>query len=508
MSCGQMRCCPVRPARGPHPLRTVAALLTLVSGLAGCGSGSETPGAQPGRASTKVAASPVAGGRPPNIVLITVESLRTDHVGVYGGKSHSRPEVPLTPALDALAKEGVLYEDAHSVTSWTLASHASLFTGLYPTAHQTRHATDRLDDSYKTIAEFLNDRGYDTAGVISGPYLRKVHNLSQGFAHYHDEIASTTHVQAHGEVTNPRLEETLRGVVENELDPSRPFLLFAYFWDNHYDYIPPGPYKTMFEGPDCEEIDVRNYETASIVNDSISPKKLAYVLSQYAGEVRWTDDHLGRFFQLLRDKGLWDNTVIIVTADHGEEFFDHGEKGHFNNVYAETVHVPLVVKYAKGGKAGRDTRLVSLVDILPTILDLTGAPSTNPLDGQSLLQPDPLGGRAIYQELLSVRRLPNPASVMFPTTTRTRNWIAVRQGDYKLVESPELGRKELYDVRKDPREKADLSQANAGVVEGLEAKLSSWQEEERRIAGTYQKGGTAKLTPAETERLRALGYLR
>jgi arylsulfatase A-like enzyme len=97
---------------------------------------------------------------------------------------------------------------------------------------------------------------------------------------------------------------------------------------------------------------------------------------------------------------------------------------------------------------------------------------------------------------------------MFPTTTRTRNWIAVRQGDYKLVESPELGRKELYDVRKDPREKADLSQANAGVVQGLEVKLSSWQEEERRIAGTYQKGGTAKLTPAETERLRALGYLR
>lgn len=487
---------------------TLALLVALA--VSGCSRDSDTNPAASDTNAAPASGTSAGAQRPPNVVLITVESLRTDYVGAYGGKSRSRPEVPLTPNIDALAKEGVVYEDGHSVTSWTLASHASLFTGLYPSAHQTIHATDKLGDSYETLAERLAARGYDTAGVISGPYLRRAHNLNQGFAHYHDEIASQTQVQAHGEVTNPRMEVAIRHVIEHEIDPKRPFMLFAYFWDTHYDYLPPQPFDSMFTGPDCEPINVHNYETSSVVNPSITPGQLAYVLSQYAGEVRETDEALGRFFQLLKDKGLWDDTAIIVTADHGEEFFDHGEKGHFNNIYAETVHVPLIVKYPKGGPQGRDGRLASLVDIVPTVLELVGAPQVGgaPLAGQSLLLQKPDEDRAIFYELLSVWYSNDSQWAKVPAATRTRRWKGIRRGNYKLVVSPQLGRREVYDVRIDPAEKVDVSAANSSVVQQLGSNLKQWKESQRLLAAIFKKGGAAPLSDAETERLRALGYIQ
>jgi len=162
-----------------HPVRTLLATLAVLA--AACG--------KPG---------------PPNIVVVTVESLRTDHVGVYGGRSRSRPDVPVTPNLDAFAREAVVYDDAQAPTSWTLASHASIFTGLYPTAHQTIRPRDRLDDSYTTFAEVLRDRGYQTVGIVSGPYLRTAHNLNQGFELYHDDIAAPSAAESHDDVTKPR----------------------------------------------------------------------------------------------------------------------------------------------------------------------------------------------------------------------------------------------------------------------------------------------------------------
>src|SRR5262245_8871192 len=118
--------------------------------------------------------------RRPNVLLVTIESLRTDHVGAYGGNSRTRPEEPLTPALDALAAESVVYENAHATSSWTLTSHASLFTGLYPAGHETIEPLDRLAESHVTLAEHLAAAGYQTMGVVTGPYLRRPHNLDQG----------------------------------------------------------------------------------------------------------------------------------------------------------------------------------------------------------------------------------------------------------------------------------------------------------------------------------------
>lgn len=333
----------------------------------------------------------------PNIILITFESLRADHVGCYGY------ERATTPTLDALSREAILFPNAYSVTSWTLTSHASIFTGLYPRAHQVIRPRDRLASVYVTAAEVLQDAGYQTAGLISGPYLRQAYNLHQGFEIYDDSASSVTNNVAHDDIANPTLERRVTKFLTEQRSSDRPFFLFLYIWDPHYDYIPPPPFDTMFTPPDAERVNVRNYEIVSDVHRGITAGQLAYVLSQYDGEIRCTDAMLGRLFAQLREQGLWDRTALIVTADHGEEFFEHGNKGHKNNLHVESLHVPLLVKPPKPTAPRRDDRLVSLIDVFPTVLEWANATVDHEVHGRSLLRPTPNAARPLYFELTSTR---------------------------------------------------------------------------------------------------------
>ncbi|HEX5811393.1 MAG TPA: sulfatase, partial [Pseudonocardia sp.] len=404
---------------------------------------------------------------PPNVVVVTVESLRTDHVGAYGGHSPPKPDVPVTPNLDAFAREAVVYDDAQAVTSWTLTSHASLFTGLYPTAHQTIRPRDRLDDSYVTFAEVLRDRGYQTAGIASGPYLRRAHNLNQGFELYDDDVAALSVADSHADVTNPRVEAALERFLGEQRDPKRPFLLFVYLWDPHYDYLPPPPYDRMFVGPECEPFDVHDYETRDDIAAGMPAGRIAYVLSQYDGEIRTTDELLGRFFASLERRGLWDDTAVLVTADHGEEFFDHGEKGHKKNLYAETVHVPLLVKYPRGTPHGRDGRLVSHVDVFPTVLALAGAPVPDGLPGRSLLEPPAAGDRVVLYELLEAWYSLAPGGPV----AHGNVWSGVRRGTQKLAwkkaDGSDASMRQLFDVARDPTEQHDLAAGDPAAADAL-----------------------------------------
>src|SRR5262245_2945751 len=230
------------------------------------------------------------GPRPPDLVLVTVESLRTDSVGPGAGASAGAP--PITPSLDAFAAGATVYPDAHSVTSWTLASHASLFTGLYPSAHRATGPLDRLDDSYPTLAEVLAAHGYQTIGVVSGPYLRRTHNLSQGFESWDQDAASITSRLAHADVTNDAMLASLARALEHERDPGRPLFLFAYFWDPHFDYLPPPPWDTAFVPPGAERFDARDLDANPEIHAGMDARRLAWLRAQYEGEIRWTDEHL------------------------------------------------------------------------------------------------------------------------------------------------------------------------------------------------------------------------
>lgn len=465
------------------------------------------------RAGANPAALRSADDTRPNIVLITIESLRTDHVGFLGGMNDT------TPVLDALAAESTVYPDAHSVTSWTLASHASLFTGLYPPAHQAVGPAGTLDESHLTTAEILSRSGYQTAGVVSGPYLRTTHKLDQGFEFYDESITAPAQLSAHEDVTNPAMLESLAGFLAKQRDPSRPLFLFAYFWDPHYDYKPPPPYDERFRTPGDHPTDLSGYEESAALQPTASKAERAYVLSQYDGEIAATDATLGRFFELLRSQGLWDDTAIFVTADHGEEFLDHGKKGHKNNLFAESVHVPLLVKYPRARDAHskgsdsvaagghRDGRLVSLVDVHPTILSLaqiaTGDETRG--HGHSLLAA-PQADRAIYFDLKYVWFDPDPESKR-PVTRR--DWQGVRRGNYKLLNVTSAEGPYLFDVASDPREQRNLARlgAHAAQRERLMRDLRDWRRAMKAESNDRQRGGAAELDDAERARLRALGYL-
>jgi arylsulfatase A-like enzyme len=445
--------------------------------------------------------------RGPDVVLITLESLRTDHVGAYGGSSPGRPELPLTPNLDAFAAGATVYEDAHAVTSWTLASHASLFTGLYPSGHQTTGPRDRLDDSYPTLAETLAGRGWQTAAVVSGPYLRRTHNLGQGFEIYDDSAASLASGLAHDDVTSPAMLGSLRRILDAERDPDRPLFLFAYFWDSHYDYLPPPPWDAAFVPPGAERFDARGLDTNAAIHAGMDARRLAWLRAQYAGEIRWTDEQLGALFALLRERGLWEGALVVVTADHGEEFFDHGEKGHKNNLYAETVRVPLLVKYPGQREGLRDARLASQVDVLPTVLEAAGVAPAFPVHGRSLRAPDPDPGRAILYELETSRYY---GAADGSISAQRSPWRAIRRGELKLVERRPPGgggaSRELYRVSRDPGERDDLAAREPERAAELERDLAAELAHAAADAARYQRGGPAELSDEERAQLEALGY--
>ncbi|MCK4413404.1 MAG: sulfatase [Candidatus Eisenbacteria sp.] len=438
--------------------------------------------------------------QPPNIVLITLESVRPDHLGCGGC-----PQA-VSPAVDALAEEAMIYDDAHAVTSWTLPTHASIFTGLYPTAHQTTGPFSRLEDNYTTLAEILSEKGYQCGAVISGPYLKTAHGLHQGFEYYNESASALSQSSAHADVTCPQMETGLRHFLTRLRDPERPFFLFAYFWDPHYDYIPPQPYDRMFVTEDCEPIDVNEYEKGGIVTSKATPGEIKYIVSQYDGEIRWTDHHLHRFFQLLKAQGLWDNTVVIVTSDHGEEFYEHDWKGHKNNLYVEAIHVPLVIKFPGSLPRGRDSRLVSQLDLFPTILDLAGAESPGPHQGRSLLESVPAEGHAIYHELLTARYFPKEGGGW--EQRYVRNWYGVREGEYKLVTVAEERRTELYNVADDPRERANIIARDDVPKNRLMGQIQLWNQDCQAIAKAYGSGGDAQLDEDALENLRSLGYIQ
>jgi arylsulfatase A-like enzyme len=433
----------------------------------------------------------------PNIILITIESLRPDHVGSYGSTR------PTTPGLDRFAEQAVVYEDAHSVTSWTLASHASLFTGLYPSAHGANQSRSRLDDM-PTIARLLSDAGYQTAGFASGPYLARSHNLNQGFEFYDDSPATVgTQGGAHKDVTNGKMVSALGRFLQKERDSKRPLFLFAYFWDPHYDYIPPDPFKTMFLDDQTTSINLEGYESNSLISPELQEGEHRYILAQYDAEIAWTDHTLQKVFAQLRKDHLWEDSLVIITSDHGEEFFDHGQKGHKKSLYVESVHVPLLIKFPRSSRTGRDGRLVSLVDLFSTVLEFAGITDVPAHQGHSLLQSE-TEDRSIFFELLASSYLRTNDEREY--TRRDEEWFAVRKGGSKLVTVPDENRRELYSVATDPREVYEIAITDPQRVQVLESLIAQWREESRQLSESRETS-EAQLSEDQLERLRALGYL-
>ncbi|MBI5431489.1 MAG: sulfatase [Planctomycetes bacterium] len=330
----------------------------------------------------------------PSIVLISIDSLRPDHLGCYGYAP------PTSPTIDAVAAEGVRFETALSTTSWTLPSHAAMFTGLFDSAHGLFENGLALSPEHQTLAELLKSEGYQTAGFFGGPYLHPTYGLDQGFEYYQscmtqladdltpEQIRDSSRAHfgpSHRDITSPRTVDEVRKWLTGADD--RPFFAFVHLWDVHYDYIPHKGLIELFDADYQGGLKTQGYMANEGVNPGMDPRDLAHVLALYDNEIRFTDDHIKELLELLEWKADGkENLIVVITADHGEEFFEHGNKGHQHGLFDEVVKVPMVLRWPGHAPAGKVVgEQVRLIDLLPTLASAGGAPTPAHVQGRDLL---------------------------------------------------------------------------------------------------------------------------
>ena len=419
-----------------------------------------------------------------NVLLISVDTLRSDHCSVYGYHRQT------TPVLEQLAAEGALFLEAYSPTSLTQPTHASLFTSLHPIGHQVIRNGLVLGEEFLTVAEVLATRDYQTAGFVSSYPMDGRFGTAQGFEHFDDDFVAgdekTTGVaewartslegvfDRRGNVTTDRAI----GWLEQSRDPSRPMFLFVHYFEPHAPYAPPEPYRSRFlEG---------NEE-----------KGRAQTIGFYDGAVSSADHEIGRLLEWLRDNGLLDETLVIVTADHGEGLMEHGRMQHSVNVYEEAVRVPLVMRLPGVIKAGaRIAGPVSLLDVTPTLLDVLGVEEgSEEFDGESLAAAASSGSDVFADRPIFL------APQNLTTARQELGTYAVRVGNWKLIEWAQGRPTELYDLVADPDESRNLSAKFPTLRDNLSATLGSW------FNASCAQGSAASVTEAERVGLRALGYV-
>jgi arylsulfatase A-like enzyme len=433
----------------------------------------------------------------PNILLITLDTTRRDHLSCYGyGRKTS-------PHLDALADEGTCYRNALAMSSWTLPSHASLFTGLFPTTHRAHYdenaevsleaALDTLADSHlyrvnglsagaETLAETLREAGYVTGGVGGGPWLKPCFGLSQGFDYYDCEVSSISGRPAH--------EVNALAVPFIEQNADRPFFLFLNYFDAHFPYMPPPQHRRRFfeKGWGGGESGEKNLQ-------------ILKTIALYDAEIFYADEMMGALFRELKRLDIYDDTLIVVTSDHGEQFGRRGIIGHGQSLFEADLRIPLVVKPpAAWDRMGSPDARVQLVSLMPTILERLGLRPAAPMDA------GPIGAvrGAAVAELYK-----NPAKVQADAGGEggrfDRDLKAVYAGDYKLIVSTRANDRDagLFDLASDPKETRSLLAARPDLADSMEAALRRWGSS---LSPPLDPMRIDEVDPETARQLKALGY--
>ncbi len=477
-------------ARAPVGSRTVAVAVAALLVAGGAAGRAQRPA---GPASDRSAAVAAAVAEGYNVILVSVDSLRADRLGAYG---HDRPT---SPAMDRLAARGVLFEHCSSTTSWTLPSHMSMLTGRSLLGHGVVGDDRSLGASVPTMAEAFRAGGYATGAVVSAPYVNSRYGFDRGFDRYDDTtIAFETNEDSYKSVTAPLLVETAEKWLDGQRDTK--FFLFLHFWDVHYDYAPGPPYDTMFD-PDYDgPITGDDFYFNPDVHAGMDPRDVEHLLALYDGEVRLVDDHLARLFAHLERLGIADRTIVAVTADHGDEFFEHGRKGHHRTLYEEVLSVPCIVSIPGVEPARR--RIdghASIIDWMPTLLELVGLPAPDGVEGRSLARAIVSGEDT--RELAAYGELYRKGSLNVQVSRAAGGGKLIHHFNQRIVEA--------YDLAGDPAEAADLGTASdrsRSLVDGLEpwinARWRGFRRAEREHGIEH-----VEIDARTAETLKALGYM-
>jgi arylsulfatase A-like enzyme len=454
----------------------------------------------------------------PNIILITMDTVRADHLSVYGYDRDT------TPHLREFAREATLYERAIAASDFTLPSHASIFTGMYPSWHDAnwQYPFGRpLAPVAVTLAEVLAANGYTTAGIYANGVLSgKLTGLDQGFAiwssgaparlavvhpFYFRNIARKVldHVVDTGgfDAWSLRASDINRHAcaILEKIRKSGPFFLFLNYMDAHFPYVSPHPFSLQFSrGTPHSDILSHYGKVVEQMNGGrrhIQAAERSSLTSRYDGGIAYLDSEIGKLMTWLRQSGLYDNTLIIITGDHGEAFGEHERLGHASNsVYQDQVHVPLLVKYPHQCDPAHSTTLVSHVDIMPTVLNFAGCARPAGLQGEGLrLRRD---SEVVFAEARSPKG--NEATPRLRGVHR-----AIFAGGLKLI-AWSAGHPEVYDLATDPEELTNRFQPDDPRATALLSRLNAWFETAPK---RLPKSGTA-ADDFTLEQLKSLGYLQ
>ena len=459
-----------------------------------------------------------SGGRPPNLLLIVLDTVRADRIACEGGAAS------LTPHLDAFCERSIRFTHATSTSSWTLPAHASLFTGLYPITHGATQEHTRLEAGVATLAEILGERGYRTLGVSANPVVSINSGLARGF----DAFEETWRARRAGGLPTPAEHPNRRAVDELlEFHPKQtPFFLFVNFIETHGPNTPPEPHRSRALSRDRDEASVRRAEHLSareyyLDPTAISAEEFAIVNELYDGEISYLDALVGGLLDDLEAAGYLDDTVVVITADHGENLGDGGQFRHIFGLTPATVRVPLLIHLPGDGRGGEvRSEPVSLLDVFATLLARAGAPPRGEA-GRDLLSTELPAAPMIAEYYFPQQALtlfardmhPDPPAQLRPYLRRQRS---IEIDGLRFVWSSD-GRAALYDLAADPREEHDVlaDPRFADEAARLRASLDDFVAQHGGATplpsspgGREGAVGVFEDLDAESAReLRALGYL-
>lgn len=438
----------------------------------------------------------------PNILIVSLDTTRADHLSAYGY------ERPTTPRLEALAAQGLRFDAAYAPSATTGPSHASLFTSLAPMAHDVRKNGQVLAEALPTLAEGLAAAGYETAGIVSSFVLAQRFGFAQGFGVWDEDFSRATApegvtlwegLEVEGKFYGSAEDTTRRALdwLDRRAHPAAPFLLFVHYFDPHDPYTPPPDFAPPYD-PGAKA--------------ALRHERIVFL---YDWLIAFVDAQMGVLLDGLDDRGLAQDTLVVVVGDHGEGLMDHGHPFHGAQIHEEAVRVPFVVRWP--GRIG-EGRVVasptSIADLAPALLRLGGADPSGLGRAQS--------GRAgpwletaeeTDAPVFLYRRHYEPAE-LFPGFAVAGEQFGIRDGRWKLIDGPDEGRLELYDLEADPQERVNLAEREPERTAALRAQLARWRAEAdgelRRWQAEAGVDGTSAPGVLDEEaraRLEALGYV-
>jgi arylsulfatase A-like enzyme len=465
-----------------------------------------------------VSAVPADGGLAPrpNIVFILIDTLRADHLSMYGYSRQTAPN------LTALARQGTVFTRMYASASATRPSVATIFSSLYPVVHKTNYVRDFMSDSIVTLAEVLRDAGYETLGVSSNPNISPTFGYAQGFGEFRvsrtespfrftrmgNVITNILTYEQFSSVFGERQEMVPRAKTITDVTlgwaaqhGQKPSFLYVHYIDPHAPYSPPPPYHQAFDYRSNPPRRAGDLDPLQHLPAGKEREKVSRILDLYDGEILYTDQEVGRLLKGLEELGMLKNALVVITADHGEEFFEHGDIGHSRTLYEEVLRVPFLLSWPGQLPAGGTyEEMAGLVDVMPTLLGLLGIAPPTGLQGLSFATQltqhmDARPERKFFAQIIN----DGVASEM------------VRHQRYKLIRNnrgQQSDPEEFYDLQQDPLERTNLTSQAQSQVAAWRQELDLFNRFASQAAHLIPEGQAGKLDKDTEKALRSLGYIK